>query len=134
LVEATGYALTAMEQLFGAQLGRAQKELWLRRVRGIPVAAAQARAQTGDLRGAVTAMDSGRALLLREVLDRDQADLGRLVSVGYGDFADRYRSAAARWADVARRRDQEQLWSLEYDQLQSDTGIGLGRAVTDSVP
>ena len=101
--EALGLGLRALERLFRVQLTRSQKESWLRDTQAIPVQAGYALARHGDLKGAITALERGRALLLSEALRQDRAELSRLTELGRGDLRDRYETAVTRWNQAARR-------------------------------
>jgi tetratricopeptide (TPR) repeat protein len=104
--QAANYGLTAMYRLFRAQLGRREKEIWLRKATGISTVAAYAAAAAGDLRDAVTAFESGRALILNEILDLDSANVSTLAASGCHDLAERYRSAAEHWHELSHHRER----------------------------
>jgi len=93
-VEAYGYALDELDRLYRLQFGRPHKEAWLREAQGLTARAAHAHAERGNLEKAVTVLEHGRALLLSETLERDQAQLDRLADLGFGQLAERYREAA----------------------------------------
>lgn len=93
-VEAYDYGLNVLDRLYRTQLGRRHKEAWLREAQRVPVRAAYARAEQGNLEAAVTVLEQGRALLLSEALERDQARLDHLTELGYDVLAQRYREAA----------------------------------------
>lgn len=97
-VRAYGYAERISERLLRTQLFRGGKEAWLADIQGIPARAAFALAETGNLPGAVTVLERGRARLLTEAHDRDRADLERLRESGREDLYARYRSTVGRWA------------------------------------
>lgn len=94
---AYSYAEQISERLLRAQLFRRGKELWLADVQGIPGKKAFALAKSGDLPGAVTTLERGRARLLNEALERDRADLERLQELGQSDLYERYGSAVSEW-------------------------------------
>jgi CHAT domain-containing protein len=94
--EAYDHGLRAMSQLFRTQLTRSSKETWLADTRGLPSRAAYAKAKAGDARAAVEAAEAARALLLSEALERDRADLERLLAGGHADLAERYQTGASR--------------------------------------
>ncbi len=94
--EAYGHGLRAMERLFRAQAGREDKENWLRAARLVPAGAAYARTAAGDAAGAAVALESGRALLLTEALERSGAALHGLAERGHADLVAAYRRAASR--------------------------------------
>jgi tetratricopeptide (TPR) repeat protein len=134
-VRAHGYAERLAERLLRVQLFRAGKESWLGDAQGLADRASYALAKTGDLAGAVTTLERGRARLLTEVLDRDRADLGRLGEVGREDLRDRYAAAVGRWAalhdaavGIAQGRSDPSL--SERDLLD---GMRAARAELDDV-
>lgn len=98
---AAGYGLAAMEQLFRAQLTRADKETWLKDCLGLQVRAAFARIKSGDWTGAVEAIEAGRAMLSSEAMDLTRANLSQLKRTGRAELAARYETAAGRWIRFA---------------------------------
>ncbi len=96
-VEAYRYAFQAVERLFRAQFSRPGKESWIRELRGVPARAAYACWKTGQPERAVEALESGRARLLGEALERSRRDLQNLEALGHGDLLERYRRAAERY-------------------------------------
>ncbi len=72
---AYGEAMTIVDTLCEAQVLRSDKHSWLRSAQRLYVEAAYSLARLGDLRGAVLAMETGRARMLAEKLDRSRADL-----------------------------------------------------------
>lgn len=117
--EAAGYGLGAMRRLFRSQLRRADKEAWLRKAIGMPPLAAYAAAAGGKLRDAVATLDSGRALILSEVLDLGAADVKSLAAADHDALASRYRSAADRWRELTQLRDHRDLNTAYQDPWTS---------------
>jgi tetratricopeptide (TPR) repeat protein len=101
-----GYSIgeQAAERLFRTQLVRAHKVSWLRDADGLAVVGALAHAARAELRGAVLALELGRARLYAERLEREHADLGRLQT-RREDLALRYRAAAAHVGRLEGRDD-----------------------------
>lgn len=96
-MEAAGafrFGYQAIDRLLGAQFLRLGKEAWLREAQRLPGNAAYALAKTGDLRGAVEALEGGRTRLLDEALQQNRRDLERLAELGHGDLLEQYRHAA----------------------------------------
>src|SRR5207302_2902520 len=87
-------ALEAVNRLFRIQLLRDQKEAWLSDSQGLPSEAAVALVRSGDVAGAILALESGRGMLLSESLDRDRIELDRLSAQGCEQLVDAYKSAA----------------------------------------
>lgn len=91
--EAFGYGLDVVAYLFKTQPLRKQKEVWLKEAQELPSLAAYALAKSGNLIGAVDALESGRAYLLTEAIEQNRRDLDRLPSLGFGDFLQTYYEA-----------------------------------------
>ena len=89
-----------MQQLVRGQLRRDTKQDWIRNARDLSVRAAVAKHHRGDAPGAVVALETGRALLLDESLDRTRLDLDALARDGHEEAARRYYVAARRWGDL----------------------------------
>lgn len=107
--EAYRHGLSALHHLSRVQVTRGDKTSVLSGAEGMGARAAFAFAESGMLGRAVVAVESGRALMLTEALERRAADLDRLRQAGRSDLADAFRDAAA---EVARS-DAELLggWS-----------------------
>jgi CHAT domain-containing protein/tetratricopeptide (TPR) repeat protein len=103
--EAYTLALEALHDIALVQLGRDDKELSLGVGAYAGARAAYALVRAGDPEGAVVALESGRALMLTEALERDRADLDRLD----GDLLGEYREAAERVAAVQRGLESADL-------------------------
>jgi len=67
-VEAFGYGLNAMEDLSATQEARANKEIWLARARTLSAEGAYAAAQANLPGWAVSSLDRGRAVIMREIM------------------------------------------------------------------
>ena len=78
--------LACLTQLHRRQSGRDHKESWLREGQGTTVDAAYALARAGDPAGAVAVLESGRAQLLSEALERVPADLRTLAATGHAEL------------------------------------------------
>ena len=101
--EAAWCGLTAMADLVRAQLDRDAKETWIFSAQGLAVRAALARRHLQDLPEAALALETGRALVLSEELERGRFDLGSLAASGFGDAARHYADATQRWKELLRR-------------------------------
>ena len=88
--------IAAMHLLVGSQVTRTDREAWLRTARGVPARAAATLAAAGLAEKAAVAYERGRAILLTEALDRQQADLDAVRAAGRPDLADQYLAAAGR--------------------------------------
>ncbi|MFC8829149.1 CHAT domain-containing protein [Streptomyces sp. NPDC057137] len=107
--EAYRHGLSALHHLSRVQVTRGDKTSVLSSAEGMGARAAYAFAESGMLGRAVVAVESGRALMLTEALERRAADLDRLRRADRSDLADAFRDAAT---EVARS-DAELLggWS-----------------------
>lgn len=116
--DAARYGLEAMRHLFRAQLGRSEKETWLRKATELTPLAAYAAAAAGNVRGAVATFESGRALILSEILELDAANVLSLTVDGHDALASRYRSAASRWQELSQHPER-----LDSGAGYRDSGI-----------
>jgi hypothetical protein len=89
-------AVEAMQLLVGSQNTRTDREAWLRTARRVPTRAAATLTAAGSVAKAAVAYERGRAILLTEALDRQQADLDTLRAVGQPGLTDQYLAAAQR--------------------------------------
>lgn len=108
--EGADAGLRAMRELFRAQLTRSHKELRLSQGLGLASLAAYAHCRVRRFEDAANALEAGRGLLLREVLERDRADLDALAAIGREDLEQRYRAAAAHWFALAGPTDRDGAW------------------------
>ncbi|MEU9342328.1 hypothetical protein AB0D74_14090 [Streptomyces sp. NPDC048278] len=93
--EAYDWMLALTHRVTVAQTSRADKETVLTDASEAGSRAAYAHAHSGDFAGAVTALESVRAVVLAESLEREEFALDALRDVR-PDLADRYRSAVTR--------------------------------------
>ncbi|KPL84709.1 hypothetical protein SE15_06680, partial [Thermanaerothrix daxensis] len=94
---------TRLTELLAWQNFRSGKESWLRETRGLAAQAAFAHLRLGQPVAAVEALESGRARLLGEALERQRRDLENLAALGRGDLHERYREAAQRYDELLRQ-------------------------------
>jgi hypothetical protein len=100
--EAYTFGTAAADRLFQVQLVREHSETILRLTATLHANAAYALDKSGNSPAAAVAVERGRAVLLSEALERDRADLQRLLETGHRDLADRYRRAALRLSILMR--------------------------------
>jgi CHAT domain-containing protein/tetratricopeptide (TPR) repeat protein len=95
-IEGYELALKAQESILGACTLRVNKEAELRETRNLPARAAYAHAKNGALSVSVETIESGRARLLGESLERARRDLELLAdpAVGKAELLERYRTAS----------------------------------------
>jgi len=131
-VQAYGYAQQASERLVQIQLVRRSKESWLHETQGLPARASYVLARTGDLPSAVVALEEGRALLLSEALERNQADL-EILQRTYPDQYEQYQQAAEKLNLLERHDVGPEKLSLDID-LASEVRAAcqhMNRAIED---
>jgi hypothetical protein len=100
-VEVYGLGLRAADGLLRGQLGRQDKETWLKSIGDLPSQAAYANARAGDPRAAALVMEHGHAILLAEALDLKRADIDRLAIEGRADLGERFGALVARWNSLS---------------------------------
>ena len=100
-VEVYRLGLSAADGLLRVQLGRQDKETWLKSIGDLPSQAAYANARAGDPRAAALVMEHGHAILLAEALDLKRADIDRLATEGRADLGERFRALVARWNSLS---------------------------------
>jgi CHAT domain-containing protein len=124
-------ALEHLQRLVAERLLHEDREVVLRRTRGLPERAAYALAKAGRPKEAVVAMEVARAVLLTEALTRDRADLDRLVSLGRRDLAERYARAADRIRELAHSVPHQESSSPSVARRVQD--MAEARAELDAV-
>jgi CHAT domain-containing protein len=100
--EAYARAVSTMHELTGVQLMRTEKEVPLRRAAGLSARAAYALVHVGRVNDAAAALETGRALLLSDVMDRESATLAGLDVMHRNRLADRFSAAAERLTRMER--------------------------------
>ncbi|MDQ6615624.1 MAG: CHAT domain-containing protein [Actinomycetota bacterium] len=123
--QAFGGAMTATEGLYRRQVGRRNRESWLRLAPGLPADAALASARAGAREDAVLALERGRARMLSDALDLDRAAVDTLSEAGQEELATRFKSAAAEVSALERHQDK----TGEHDP----TALAAARAALDLV-
>ena len=102
-------AFEAVDHLWRHQLGRPEKEVWLRAARRLGSQPGLAAARAGELEHAAAFLERGRARLLAESLEVAQLDLSRLAEAN-ADLARRFVAAADRVRGLdAITREQRSL-------------------------
>jgi CHAT domain-containing protein/tetratricopeptide (TPR) repeat protein len=89
--EAYGYAIQAIKNISETQLFRKNKEHWLQGCQGIAEDAAYAAVQCGEVEKAVLALESGRAILISEMLDEADPREVQLLRLGRTDLVQRLK-------------------------------------------
>jgi tetratricopeptide (TPR) repeat protein len=100
---------------------RPNKEMELREMGDIPARLAFAHIRLAQARQALTTLESGRAQLLREALERNRRDLERLAEIGQQDLLTRYRALDERIETLQRLAatgDRPPDWLAQMEQAQ----------------
>jgi CHAT domain-containing protein len=121
---AEGYvhAVRALQAIAMLYPRREDRQDWLGRAGRLAARAAFALARRGQPGEAVVVLETGRAVLLSESLDRQRADLTRLAAAGRGDLRDRYERAAARAARAVRMSEPD--YESEFTPVVDPTDPG----------
>ena len=121
-VEPYRQALDATERLYRFSVLRVGKEAEIGETADLYRHNAYALACSGDLKGAVVAMERGRARLLSEALQRDYADLETL-KISHPNLHRLYRQAASEIVDLARMEpssgDQPSITNLAIEMRKA---------------
>ena len=119
-VEAYRLAAAAVDRLFATQVGREDKETWLRAANGVPAQAAFALIRAGLPVDAALALERGRVRLLTEALGRNSAALDRLAELGAGALAERFRVAQRRLGALEAGEASEARDGPAADRMRGD--------------
>ncbi len=103
-------AQTAVSQLLHAQALRLHKEAWLKQAQWVPTYSAYVLARTGDLRGAVVALENGRAELMQETI-QTRSERFQELEKAHPELYQEYHTVIEQLAQVQGAGD-EKLWSL----------------------
>lgn len=99
------YAIRAAEEIYRRQLALVSREAWMRVSKELASTSAYALARSGDLPGAVVALEGNRARLLADALARDRTDLARVKTLDAAIYT-RYVDAVGR---LRQLEGQDQL-------------------------
>lgn len=100
-----GDAMSLMDTVCDTQILRSDKHSWLRSANLLYANAAYAMVRLGDLEGAVLALETGRARVLTEMLDRTYADLDEIEKRA-PELVHRYREMLAHFAYLEKMAAQ----------------------------
>jgi len=123
-IEAYSRAANAREQILASQILSDDKYLWLAETQTLPAIGAYAFGKMNRLEEAVEAVETGRARVLGETLERSRHDLERLADpvVGRGYLLKHYRDASDLYNGLLRRESTEDRSSAilerSFDQMQ----------------
>jgi tetratricopeptide (TPR) repeat protein len=123
VAEASQHGLRALHELAGRQLLRENKETPIRNAPGIAARGAYALLRCGEGRDAVVALETGRALMLSEVLERDRADLE--------DLGQHHPGVLTRYKNAARGVDELERSQHANPELNQTGGLRAARAELD---
>ena len=116
-------AWLAQEVLLRSASLRPNKEMELREMGDIPARLAFAQIRLAQARQALTTLESGRAQLMREALERNRRDLERLAEIGQQDLLDRYRAVDERVETLQRLAaagNRPPDWLAQMEQAQAE--------------
>jgi tetratricopeptide (TPR) repeat protein len=116
-------AWLAQEILWRSTSLRPNKEIELREMRDIPARLAFAHIRLAQAPQALTTLESGRAQLLREALERSRRDLERLAEIGQQDLLARYRALDERMETLQRLAaagNRPPDWLAQMEQAQAE--------------
>jgi tetratricopeptide (TPR) repeat protein len=116
-------AWLAQEILWRSTSLRPNKEIELREMRDIPARLAFAHIRLAQAHQALTTLESGRAQLLRESLERSRRDLERLAEIGQQDLLARYRAVDERMETLQRLAAagaRPPDWLAQMEQAQAE--------------
>jgi tetratricopeptide (TPR) repeat protein len=116
-------AWLAQEIVWRSTSLRPNKEMELREMRDLPARLALAHIRLAQAPQALTTLESGRAQLLREALERSRRDLERLAEIGQQDLLARYRAVDERMETLQRLAaagDRPPDWLARMEQAQAE--------------
>jgi tetratricopeptide (TPR) repeat protein len=116
-------AWLAQDILWRSTSLRPNKEMELREMRDIPARLAFAHIRLAQAHQALTTLESGRAQLLREALERSRRDLERLAEIGQQDLLTRYRAVDERMETLQRLAAagaRPPDWLAQMEQAQAE--------------
>ena len=125
--EAFGYGLRALNSLVESQPIRGSSEVWLRNTHRLHRHAAFAFARSGDASRAVSVLESGRARLLADSLERDRVDLAELPSRGHSKEYKRYIAAVSAVELLERIEGSARVATQFLDAAGAEGNTGFPR-------
>jgi CHAT domain-containing protein/tetratricopeptide (TPR) repeat protein len=115
--QAYRYALRAIEQLQLRQIRRSDKQPHLHEVQSLFSSAAYSRARSGEASQAAIILETGRARLLTEVVERYRADLEYLKMIGHDDLLQRFHAIATRVDQLEDERLGQENLTAGFDRV-----------------
>jgi tetratricopeptide (TPR) repeat protein len=116
-------AWLAQDILWRSTSLRPNKEMELREMRDIPARLAFAQIRLAQAHQALATLESGRAQLMREALERSRRDLERLAEIGQQDLLARYRALDERMETLQRLAvagNRAPDWLKQMEQAQAE--------------
>jgi CHAT domain-containing protein len=123
VVEAYDFVEKGMEVRLSHQFSRADKSFSLGGVQGLAAQASYAQLKLGRLDQAVEALEAGRALLMREALERRRRDLHFLKELGYADLYQDFLEASGRYDALLAQAGSETRpsdWMQQVDRASGE--------------
>ncbi|MGC5567194.1 CHAT domain-containing protein [Streptomyces sp. FR-108] len=103
VVEAGRIAVPLLHDIASLQLGRDDKAVPLRQAEGLASRTAFALVARGESAEAAATLETGRAVMLAETMQREHPDLLRLLASEYQNLSGRFRRAAEELTTLERR-------------------------------
>lgn len=103
VAEAGRIAVPLLHDIASLQLGRDDKAVPLRQAEGLASRTAFALVSRGETAAAATTLETGRAVMLAETMQREHPDLLRLLASEYQNLSSRFRRAAEDTTMLERR-------------------------------
>uniref|UniRef100_A0AAU2VDV6 CHAT domain-containing protein n=1 Tax=Streptomyces sp. NBC_00003 TaxID=2903608 RepID=A0AAU2VDV6_9ACTN len=103
VAEAGLIAMPLLHDIASLQLGRDDKAVPLRQAEGLAARTAFALVARGETAAAVITLETGRAVMLTEIMQREHPDLLRLLASEYQNLSSRFRRAAEAMTALERR-------------------------------
>lgn len=103
VAEAGRIAVPLLHDIASLQLGRDDKAVPLRQAEGLASRTAFALVTRGETAEAATTLETGRAVMLAETMQREHPDLLRLLASEYQNLSFRFRRAAEEMTALERR-------------------------------
>ena len=120
-IDAYTSSLAAQDVLMRSTTVRASKTTEIKEVQNIPVRAAYAYVQLGELQSAMEVLENGRARLLAEALEQNRRDLERLPELGFKEIHDNYIKTIQDYDDlltVASSENRPKDWQKQVEVAQ----------------
>jgi CHAT domain-containing protein/tetratricopeptide (TPR) repeat protein len=113
--KAYAYGLNAVDLVLRVQALRRGKQVWLQQAQSIFGRAAYVHARLAEYHEAIIALESGRARLLAEQVERYQSELELLPRRGQGTLYERYATMTHRLVQLESRELRREILPVNFD-------------------